>query len=65
MWVTLNEPFVTAIQGYGNGVFAPGRANDMRRTPYQVAHNQLLAHSRAYNVYQREFKPEQKGSLST
>ena len=60
--MTINEPFVTAIQGYGNGVFAPGRANNMRRTPYEVAPHQIRAHARAYEAYGRMFRDRQKGT---
>lgn len=44
-WTTLNEPWVSAFLGYGNGVHAPGRkdAGDAER----AAHHLLLAHGLA------------------
>ncbi|NUR85171.1 MAG: beta-glucosidase [Nonomuraea sp.] len=44
-WTTLNEPWVSAYLGYGNGVHAPGRkdAGDARR----AAHHLLLGHGLA------------------
>ncbi|YCK41886.1 GH1 family beta-glucosidase [Actinomadura sp. ATCC 39365] len=44
-WTTLNEPWVSAFLGYGNGVHAPGR-----RDPGQAmraAHHLLLSHGLA------------------
>ncbi|GAA3314817.1 GH1 family beta-glucosidase [Nonomuraea dietziae] len=44
-WTTLNEPWVSAFLGYGNGVHAPGRtsAHDALR----AAHHLLLGHGLA------------------
>ncbi|WP_219463388.1 GH1 family beta-glucosidase [Nonomuraea rhizosphaerae] len=44
-WTTLNEPWVAAFLGYGNGVHAPGhrRAGDAMRS----AHHLLLGHGLA------------------
>ncbi|MGW4473428.1 GH1 family beta-glucosidase [Nonomuraea sp. NPDC004354] len=44
-WTTLNEPWVAAFLGYGNGVHAPGRtsAHDALR----AAHHLLLGHGLA------------------
>ncbi|MFE1955013.1 GH1 family beta-glucosidase [Streptomyces sp. NPDC059524] len=44
-WITLNEPFVHMVWGYGLGVHAPGRALFLDALP--VAHHQLLAHGLA------------------
>lgn len=52
-WITLNEPWVVSILGYGQGVFAPGRVSNSE--PYQAAHNLILAHAKAYRLYQSEF----------
>ncbi len=24
-WITINEPFIVALHGYGHGIFAPGK----------------------------------------
>ncbi|MEV4455610.1 GH1 family beta-glucosidase [Microbispora sp. NPDC049633] len=45
MWITLNEPFVHMVEGYGLGIHAPGRALMFDALP--VAHHQLLGHGLA------------------
>ncbi|KAK1256817.1 Beta-glucosidase 12 [Acorus gramineus] len=83
-WVTINEPSIFATHGYQNGINAPGRCSprygnctggDSSREPYVVAHNLLLAHSRAVQIYKskylvkelegwkRDFKERQKGTI--
>lgn len=52
-WFTFNEPWVTAILGYGNGVFPPGRVSN--REPYQVAHQILRSHGKAVELYRTKF----------
>ncbi|MFF0521686.1 GH1 family beta-glucosidase [Actinomadura nitritigenes] len=44
-WITLNEPFVHMVWGYGTGEHAPGRALMLECLP--VAHHQLLGHGLA------------------
>ncbi|GII33737.1 GH1 family beta-glucosidase [Planotetraspora mira] len=41
-WTTLNEPWVAAFLGYGNGVHAPGRTD--AADALRAAHHLLLAH---------------------
>ncbi len=60
-WITLNEPWVVAVFGYGKGVFAPGRVS--RSEPYRAAHNLLRAHAHAVDAYRREFRDEQEGVI--
>lgn len=48
-WITLNEPWCTAVLGFGIGCFAPGRMS--ADEPYQAAHHQLLAHGLAVQVF--------------
>ncbi|MFI7031584.1 GH1 family beta-glucosidase [Microbispora rosea] len=45
MWITLNEPFVHMVEGYGLGIHAPGRGLMFDALP--VAHHQLLGHGLA------------------
>ena len=52
-WITLNEPWVMAILGYGLGNFAPGRVSNAE--PYRAGHNQLLAHAKAVDVYRKKY----------
>ncbi|MHA7176621.1 GH1 family beta-glucosidase [Arthrobacter sp. Sr24] len=41
-WITINEPVVVTLLGYGAGIHAPGLALGFEALP--VAHHQLLAH---------------------
>ncbi|MFS0854254.1 glycoside hydrolase family 1 protein [Microbacterium sp. 179-I 3D4 NHS] len=47
-WYTVNEPAMTALQGYGTGELAPGRQLLFGALP--SVHHQLLAHARAAEV---------------
>jgi beta-glucosidase len=44
-WATLNEPWVAAFLGYGNGVHAPGRKNPAHAL--RSAHHLMLGHGLA------------------
>ena len=60
-WITINEAWVVAILGYGQGVFAPGRTSNTE--PYKVAHHLLVAHAKAVDVYRRQFQSQQRGII--
>jgi beta-glucosidase len=60
-WITINEAWVVSILGYGQGVFAPGHESNSE--PYLVAHNLLLAHAKAVNIYRTKYKQEQGGVI--
>jgi len=60
-WITLNEPWVVAIFGHGNGVMAPGRTSNSE--PYQVAHQLLRAHGMAVDAYRKHFQKKQRGVI--
>jgi len=60
-WITINESWVVSVLGYGQGIFAPGRVSNSE--PYQVAHNLLLAHAEAVDVYRKKFQTSQKGLI--
>ena len=60
-WITLNEPWVIAVLGYGQGFFAPGRASNTE--PYIAAHHLLRAHGLAVDVYRRKYQDQQKGVI--
>lgn len=60
-WITLNEPQVTAINGYEQGINAPGIV-DPGISTYVAGHHQIRAHARAYRVYYEEFA-DQKGKV--
>jgi beta-glucosidase len=55
-WVTLNEPWVVAHEGYGIGTHAPGHRN-FREVPI-VSHNLLRAHGAAVQAYRSIGKHE-------
>lgn len=59
-WLTLNEPFVTAVHGYSNGCFAPGHRSNTE--PWTVGHSLLVSHAHAAKIYHDEFK-HQKGEV--
>ncbi len=60
-WITLNEPWCSAVLGHGNGYFAPGRVSN--REPYVAAHHLLRAHAYMVDVYRREFQATQGGVI--
>ncbi|KAG0583249.1 hypothetical protein M758_3G122500 [Ceratodon purpureus] len=68
-WITFNEPKSFTVLGYGNGIHAPGRCSDRNicpagnsaTEPYIAAHNVLLAHAAAVDVYKKKFKAVQGG----
>lgn len=60
-WITINEAWVVAILGYGQGVFAPG--HNSTSEPYIAGHNLLLAHAKAVKVYRTQFQAEQGGLI--
>ncbi|HKS97919.1 MAG TPA: GH1 family beta-glucosidase [Rugosimonospora sp.] len=45
LWITLNEPVITTVLGYGTGVHAPGETLLFDALP--TAHHQLLGHGLA------------------
>jgi beta-glucosidase len=60
-WITINEPWVVAILGYGQGIFAPGRVS--KTEPYLVGHHELLAHAKAVKIYRDKYQPAQNGKI--
>ncbi|WVZ81293.1 hypothetical protein U9M48_028686, partial [Paspalum notatum var. saurae] len=72
-WITFNEPWSFSIGGYASGMLAPGRCSvwensgcsmgDSGREPYIVAHNQLLAHAAAVQMYRDRYQSKQKGYI--
>ncbi|KAJ8733387.1 hypothetical protein PYW08_001685 [Mythimna loreyi] len=63
MWLTLNEPHESCLSGYGNTGLVPA-LNSHGLGIYLCIHNSLLAHARVYRMYEKEFKPDQKGKVS-
>jgi len=52
-WITLNEPWVVSILGYGQGVFAPGRISNSE--PYLAAHHLLIAHAKSVDIFRSSY----------
>ncbi|XP_060802158.1 myrosinase 1 isoform X1 [Amyelois transitella] len=61
-WITMNEPREICYQGYGDVTMAP-RLNIKGVADYMCAKNLLLAHARAYHIYNDEFRETQNGTI--
>ena len=74
-WITLNEPWTYAWNGYGWGVLAPGRCSIDKKCetiggggnsstePYIVGHNLLLSHAAAFKTYKEKYFKTQGGRV--
>eukprot|EP00178_Gracilaria_changii_P006778 TRINITY_DN21_c1_g2_i1.p1 TRINITY_DN21_c1_g2~~TRINITY_DN21_c1_g2_i1.p1 ORF type:complete len:531 (-),score=54.07 TRINITY_DN21_c1_g2_i1:503-2095(-) len=68
-WITLNEPWCSAVLGHEVGEHAPGVSPKTGKQAkpgidvYLAGHNLLLAHAKAVDVYRNEFKVNQEGSI--
>ncbi|PHH70720.1 hypothetical protein CDD80_5776 [Ophiocordyceps camponoti-rufipedis] len=66
-WVTLNEPWCSAVLGYAVGSFAPGRSSDgvgdSTTEPWLAGHSMLLAHGRAARAYHVDFAARDGGEI--
>nr|AEE62108.1 unknown [Dendroctonus ponderosae] len=62
-WITINEPQTTCVQGYGTGGKAPGYVHSGDGV-YQCAYTNILAHAKAYHIYDEEFRATQNGRVS-
>mmetsp|Transcript_23241 Transcript_23241/g.49140 ORF Transcript_23241/g.49140 Transcript_23241/m.49140 type:complete len:549 (-) Transcript_23241:136-1782(-) len=62
-WVTINEPWTMAVQGYEDGTKAPGKIANPQVDVYLAAHHLLLAHARAVRTYQYSFSETQNGKI--
>ncbi|XP_076595294.1 beta-klotho [Chaetodon auriga] len=62
-WLTMHNPYLVAVQGYGTGVHAPGETGDPAGSLI-VAHNLIRAHARAWHTYDTRFRATQKGKVS-
>lgn len=56
-FITINEPYQICYQGYGDTSKAP-RVNIKGVADYMCAKNLLLAHAKAYHIYDQEFRRE-------
>ncbi|CAN1344094.1 Beta-glucosidase 24 [Linum perenne] len=72
-WITINEPHSIARGAYSEGEMAPGRCTSTPERkcehgnsgtePYIVAHNLLLAHAAAAQLYKENYQATQKGTV--
>ncbi|OWR52151.1 seminal fluid protein CSSFP001, partial [Danaus plexippus plexippus] len=61
-WITVNEPQQICYYGYGDVMNAPA-LNYKGIAEYYCAKNVLLAHARAYHIYDEEFRDFQQGII--
>ncbi|XP_047164203.1 beta-glucosidase 46-like isoform X2 [Vigna umbellata] len=73
-WATFNEPNFLVPLGYRSGLFPPCRCSgplalvqcsegDSEKEPFVAAHNIILAHAAAVDIYRTKYQIEQKGSI--
>ena len=60
MFITFNEPREICYQGYGGDLKAP-ILNSTAMGTYLCGKNLVVAHAKAYHLYDKEFRPTQKG----
>lgn len=63
-WITMNEPWCSAVLGYGSGEHAPGRCCRPETEVYRAGHTLLLAHAHAVACYRATFAATQKGVIA-
>ncbi|XP_069329291.1 lactase/phlorizin hydrolase [Eulemur rufifrons] len=63
-WITLNEPYVIANQGYGYGTAAPGISSRPGTAPYVAGHNLIKAHAEVWHLYNDVYRASQGGVIS-
>lgn len=71
-WITFNEPNIFIQMGYDIGLFAPRRCSSWIKDcsegnsatePYVAAHNVLLSHAAAVDIYRTSYQDKQLGSI--
>ncbi|XP_023021868.2 myrosinase 1 isoform X1 [Leptinotarsa decemlineata] len=62
-WVTINEPKQVCNAGYGDGRFAPGIVS-RGIGEYVCNKNVILAHAKAYRIYDEQYRSKQGGKVS-
>ncbi|KAJ8715639.1 hypothetical protein PYW07_010121 [Mythimna separata] len=61
-WITINEPREVCYQGYGANTKAPA-LNIKGVADYMCAKNLLMAHAKAYHIYDQEFRSKNNGTI--
>ncbi|GKV16054.1 hypothetical protein SLEP1_g26760 [Rubroshorea leprosula] len=71
-WVTFNEPNFQVNLGYRLGTYPPSHCSrpfgnctygDSEKEPFIAAHNMILSHAAAVNIYRTKYKEKQRGSI--
>ncbi|VDI62105.1 lactase-phlorizin hydrolase, partial [Mytilus galloprovincialis] len=62
LWITINEPHMVSVLGYGDGTMAPGIKGSGTKD-YIVTHNLIKAHAKTYHIYDKEFRSTQQGQI--
>ncbi|XP_038972721.1 beta-glucosidase 18-like [Phoenix dactylifera] len=71
-WSTFNEPNVVATKGFMTGEYPPQHCSkpfgdclsgDSNIEPYIAAHNIILAHATAVEIYKKKYQAKQGGSI--
>ncbi|XVF25999.1 hypothetical protein REPUB_Repub13aG0262600 [Reevesia pubescens] len=71
-WATFNEPDFQVAFGYRTGKFPPSRCSwpfgncsygDSEKEPFIAAHNIILAHTAAVDIYRTKYQEMQGGSI--
>ncbi|PPQ87691.1 hypothetical protein CVT25_011458 [Psilocybe cyanescens] len=70
-WITINEPYVATVTGYGYGIFAPGRSTyreiadegNSSTEPWIVAHHFILSHAYAVKYFRENISMIHGGSI--
>ncbi|XP_038152482.1 beta-klotho [Cyprinodon tularosa] len=62
-WLTIHNPYLVAVQGYGTGLHAPGEKGGIS-SALTVAHNLIRAHAKAWQTYNTHFRQAQNGKVS-
>nr|XP_026490185.1 myrosinase 1-like [Vanessa tameamea] len=62
-WLTINEAIIICDYGYNSGVFAPN-VKEQIFAPNLCNKHALLAHAKAYRIYDTEFRPKFNGRIS-
>ncbi|XP_050343356.1 myrosinase 1-like [Nymphalis io] len=62
IWTTMNELHQHCLNGYGSDFFVPVLQSH-GIGEYLCAHYMLLGHARVYHLYDKEFRPKQKGKI--
>ncbi|CAH2057010.1 unnamed protein product, partial [Iphiclides podalirius] len=62
-WLTINEPLVYCDLGYNSGTLAPGIKEPIFG-PYLCNKHMMIAHAKAYRIYDNNFRLKQQGKVS-